>query len=108
VELKVPVIEAMLEEGRSTLDQTHSRRHGNVRKFGRESFSRILWARGIRKCERLDTDEAERNSADILLRWSRITYYSFPLGPMEGSGVNWTVEVVATSTLATIICNNVY
>lgn len=45
--------------------------------------------------------------ASLRARDSTRMKYSAELGPIEGSGVNWTEDVVLTSTLELILCNRV-
>ena len=53
---------------------------------------------GIFQAERFDPDEAGYQVIDGVEERTR-TYYSLLLGPIEGSTVNLTEEVVETSTL---------
>lgn len=81
----------------------------NLRELGRERESRELGRGGILQAEGLEADEA-RSEKKIKLRKMGVrkrAYYSPPLGPMDGSGVNWIDWVVDTSTLGTIVWRRV-
>ena len=68
--------------------------------FGGESESGVLGLAGIFKAQRFNADEARNQRESRFFKsCTSYTYYWLLFGPIVGSGVNWMLAVVDTSTL---------